>query len=474
MAKYEGTTSGDSIEGSYLADEIYGYGGNDTLYGLGDSDTIYGGDGNDQIWSGWTQKGSRLYGEAGDDVIFAQGTRDRAYGGAGHDQIYIGFSTYYVNDVRVWGGGGNDYFRVSSTNDGTIYGGSGNDTLEVFWTGYGAITVQEDGGNWQIRQEYFGYGGGDPYEITATSVENLIIYASELADNIVTGAGNDYVAARTGANFVDAGAGNDRVSYGANAANTLEGGLGQDTLQAHMYLTPYFVVDSEGNADDGNLSVLAGFEQFAVYGYALADFISLGAQDDMGWGWRGNDTIYGNGGDDVLRGQGGDDLLYGGEGNDRLISGAGADLLYGEAGDDRLVGGTGAATLYGGEGNDRLFARGASVLHGEAGADRFYVKPFVDFSALSTIADFTLGEDRLYLRSDLFHNMPSKGRLPVDTLVFGGVSGSAPQLILTYDAEADMTSLWWDADGEGTAHATQRFLQLSGEVELTHSNIWIF
>ncbi|GGE16503.1 Ca2+-binding protein, RTX toxin-related [Gemmobacter megaterium] len=473
MARFDGSSTDDSLEGSYSADEIYGYGGNDTLLGLGGEDSIYGGDGNDRITSGWSDDGSALHGDAGDDVIFAQSSHDRAYGGDGADRIFIGFSTHFVNGVMASGGDGDDYFRISSTNEADIYGGSGTDTLEVFWTGPGAITVREDGGAWVIRQQPFDFATA-PYEITATSVENLILYASELADDIVTGAGNDVIYARGGANIVDAGAGDDLVHYWANVANTLDGGEGQDTLDARLTLTPYFVVGHDGAVDDGNLSLIRGFEQFEVHGDRGADFISLGGQDDRGWGGRNADTLFGNDGDDVLRGQFGDDVLYGGAGQDRLRAGRGDDLLFGGDGDDRLFAGRGATTLYGGEGEDRIVLKdGSGLLYGDAGADRFHIRPFVNMTAPATIGDFTSGEDRLYLRGDLFHNMPPAGRLDEDLLVFGGVAGGQAQLFLTYDAETDLTSLWWDADGETTDHAPIRFLHFAGEPGLTHEDIWI-
>lgn len=472
MARRDGGPDAEELIGTYEeADEIYGYGGNDTLRGLDGADSLYGGTGNDQIDTGYGN--DRAYGGAGDDVIFGGAGNQRYYGGGGHDVIHMNFS-YVLQRGVAYGGAGDDFISVSNLNQGTVYGGDGDDMLAVLWLSGPGVTVRENAGNWtftQGPQEYL----PDGQTVTAEGIEHLQFYGTDAADDVISGAGDDFLSVRGGANIVDAGAGDDVVAYWANLANTLEGGAGNDLLIAGLNNTPYFVVDSEGNVDDGNLSQLTGFEYFQVYGGWFGDFISLGSGEDSAAGYRGNDTIYGNDGNDSIRGQAGDDQLFGGAGNDTLLSGFGNDLVYGGDGEDRLSSGPGNATLYGGAGNDRLYAgAGPGVLYGDAGADRFYVKPFVNFAAPATVADFTVGEDRLYLRGDLFHDMPAKGRLGADALVFGGASGSAPQFILTYDAAEDATSLWWDRDGDGATHAAVRFLQFAGEPGLSHTDIWIY
>lgn len=472
MARREGGPDAEELFGTFEeADEIYGYGGNDTLHGLDGADSLYGGTGNDWLETGYGN--DRVYGGGGDDVIFGGIGVQRYYGGAGNDVIHMNFY-YSLQRGTAYGGAGDDFISVGNLNQGAVYGGEGEDRLSVLWLTGPGVTVRESAGSWVISQ------GAQTYlpngqMLTAEGIEHLQLYATEAADDIIAGAGNDYLSVRGGANIVDAGAGDDTVAYWANVANTLEGGSGNDLLIAALANTPYFVVDAEGNIDDGNLSDLSGFEYFMVYGSRGQDFISLGAGDDTAHGDRGDDTIYGNDGNDSLRGNAGNDQLFGGAGDDKLLSGRGNDLVYGGDGNDRLWSGTDNATLFGGDGNDRLYAgEGPGVLYGGDGLDRFYVKPFVNFGALATVADFDGGEDRLYLRNDLFADMPPVGRLGADDLVFGGASGNAPQLILTYDSVADVSSLWWDRDGEGATHAAVRFLQLAGDTDVSHTDIWIY
>jgi Ca2+-binding RTX toxin-like protein len=70
--------------------------------------------------------------------------------------------------------------------------------------------------------------------------------------------------------------------------------------------------------------------------------------ENIMFGFGGNDTLtggnltdvlYGGDGDDELNGLGGADLLYGGRDDDKLSGGAGRDLLVGGAGADTLSGG---------------------------------------------------------------------------------------------------------------------------------------
>jgi len=86
-------------------------------------------------------------------------------------------------------------------------------------------------------------------------------------------------------------------------------------------------------------------------------------EDDL-YGLDGSDVLIGKGGDDRLRGHDNDDLLLGGLGEDDLYGGNGRDHLDGGQGDDRLFGGNAADVLKGGDGNDDLY--------GEAGNDKFY------------------------------------------------------------------------------------------------------
>ena len=100
-------------------------------------------------------------------------------------------------------------------------------------------------------------------------------------------------------------------------------------------------------------------------------------------GGLGNDTLYGYGGNDTLDGQAGSDTLYGGEGNDTITDDLGFNQLDGGAGNDILTSRSlsGNNTLLGGTGNDSLNATGLVVnLDGGEGDDNLnasgYLLPY--------------------------------------------------------------------------------------------------
>lgn len=113
---------------------------------------------------------------------------------------------------------------------------------------------------------------------------------------------------------------------------------------------------------------------------------------------------------DLIGGDGHDEI-NGGAGNDILREGLGNGILNGNDGNDDLDGGLGTDKLFGGNGDDILRAGGSipantpvplgqpagdyDRLNGGAGIDTF------GFYGVGTfeIADFTLGEDRLFFDS---------------------------------------------------------------------------
>ena len=83
----------------------------------------------------------------------------------------------------------------------------------------------------------------------------------------------------------------------------------------------------------------------------------------------------------------GQDTLISGNGNDHLDGGTGHDVLRADGGQDTLFGGSGNDTLDGGLGSDHLT--------GGAGSDSFVFKHFSSGDR-DVIADFTIGEDKLF------------------------------------------------------------------------------
>ena len=106
MARYNGTSGADRINGSALADLIYGRDGNDVLNGNRGFDRIWGENGNDV-----------LNGGAGNDSLAGGAGNDLLRGGPGAD--------------RMLGGPGNDVL-VGGTGGDVMQGGMGRDTFRFF------------------------------------------------------------------------------------------------------------------------------------------------------------------------------------------------------------------------------------------------------------------------------------------------------------------------------------------------------
>ena len=164
-----------------------------------------------------------------------------------------------------------------------------------------------------------------------------------------------------------------------------------------------------------------------AYGGDGNDSISGGAFHDIVYGGEGNDVLSGDGGKDVLFGDSGDDTLNGGDWDDDLIGGDGADVLNGGNGNDALSGvnfsrevspeeidllrdeGTpltglslsdaadGADTLDGGAGSDFLLLGAGDTGTGGGGQDSFALYMSQNAEGVTSITDFTPGEDVVQL-----------------------------------------------------------------------------
>jgi len=142
----------------------------------------------------------------------------------------------------------------------------------------------------------YGYGGHDD------------IYASDYADTISGGSGDDLIFAYDG---------RDRI-YGDSGFDTIYGGAGNDTM-------------SGGSGDD---DLYGGSGNDKLFGDTGWDLLSGGSGHDTIEGGSGNDFIEGNGGNDVIWGGPGDDDLFGDSGFDlfEFADGDGFDVI----GDFRL------------------------------------------------------------------------------------------------------------------------------------------
>jgi Ca2+-binding RTX toxin-like protein len=236
----------------------------------------------------------------------------------------------------IAGRDGDDTIRDGDGGPDELVGGRGNDT---YYVTSALNTIWENPGEGidTVRTAVIRF-------VLAANLENLYFTGGAAAfagygnagDNVIVGGGgNDILYGYDGRDTLAGGDGDDYLDGGTGLANTLIGGLGNDT----------YIVGTTGdtiveNAGEGTDTVRA-----AVAVYTLAANL-----ENLSYSGAGNFTGYGNAGDNVI---------IGGAGNDFLWGGAGRDVIAGGVGDDTIDGGTGAANqLQGGTGND-IFIVGA-------------------------------------------------------------------------------------------------------------------
>lgn len=224
-----------ALIGTASGEVLAGQGGDDTILAGGGSDILSGDAGSDI-----------LRGEDGDDVIVAAADNDVASGGSGDDELH--------------GGAGHDVLFGNSGAD-LLFGDSGNDIIEggasddQAWGGDGDDIVLATAGDGNDR--YWGDGGKDTLDYSvATSNLTVNLGTGLMGHGTVMSAttGNDTFYSFE--NFVG-GSGHDVITA-SNAANVMDGGLGNDTFR--------FTTTSAANGD-------------SIYGFQPGDKIDFAAID---------------------------------------------------------------------------------------------------------------------------------------------------------------------------------------------------
>jgi Ca2+-binding RTX toxin-like protein len=134
------------------------------------------------------------------------------------------------------------------------------------------------------------------------------------------------------------------VTDNADLDGTVQGTLGSDLIDES------YTGDPQGDRVDSHDAILpgAGPEDDIIYGFDGNDVINAGSGDDLAYGGDGNDVVFGSNGDDTL---------YGDAGNDEMKGGPGTDTSYGGTGDDTFINDTGENDeQYGGDDSDTFLA----------------------------------------------------------------------------------------------------------------------
>ena len=351
--RLDGWTGDDTLNAGAGDDFLEGGGGNDTLIGGADNDTLIGGAGNDTL-DGGTGADS-MVGGAGDDVYHVDNILDLVVeaSGEGIDTVFTRVALVLPqsveNIVLVGDSGagitGNELDNLIAGNafDNILVGGAGVDTVSY------------------------------AYETNPVTVN--------LATGIATGSGNDSLI---GFENAEGGSGTDTLigTDGANeldgrgAADTMRGGLGNDTYRVDNAGDRVEEVPNEapallalgGGAGGANPvplpTALEGFIDtvIAAISFSLANvanvenlLLAAASAAAAGTGNELENVLTGNELDNTLAGLAGNDTLTGSSGNDTLDGGAGVDTAaYAGARAEYSVPGTASGTVIGPEDTDTV------------------------------------------------------------------------------------------------------------------------
>lgn len=355
-----GNAQDNYIEANKAANSVDGGLGNDDIRGNEGADTLSGGAGKDQLVGG--ADNDSLIGGVGDDTLL---------GGDGADNLS--------------GGDGNDDF-VGDAGADTLAGGLGNDRYFVVLEKTGDTSAQLQD---QINEA--SNGGVDELWLrqsdvltftssTTITLDNNLEYlnASDTTGSNLNLRGNDknnYIIGNNMANSIEGGVGNDTLDGGTASTNDiLVGGVGDDVYRIDD-LTDTIVEDASGGKND----VIESSVTLSLMGYANIENAKLL-----------------------------------GSGNENLTGSNAANQLVGNAGNNQLSGGEGLDTLSGGDGNDIYFINLALVGSSNATAtvkleDTVIEKAnqgideidlIGDFSQLTKVSTLVLGDNIEVLRLD--------------------------------------------------------------------------
>ncbi len=406
-----GTDGADAIQGAYttadLNDTVFGYGGNDVITTRGGDDYLDGGAGNDVLKGG-----------SGNDTYAASPGFDTIQDDSGSLDTILMPAGITADDIHL----------LRHSNAAT--------TLEITIDGLGQINVLNQFNGSGIEQieladnstidltthviETVGTSGNDTINgILAGASTNDVIDGREGNDAMYGGSGNDMYIFSVGTDTISDTAGTDVLSFGAawtpgdisvyrDAGTNLvfSDGNGNSTTILSQYYNSLYSVESAHFSDNTTWNLLT--MQIETHGTSGADNISavsVGNQNEIIYGYGGNDSIHGGTGNNVLYGGDGNDFLYGNSGSDILDGGAGNDTLYGANGDDTYV-----------------FSAGSDIIVDDTGGiDTLAVHGSINFEDLALT---TSGYNLIVTQSSTGDNMTildyfwGSGTYRVETLTF--------------------------------------------------------
>lgn len=332
-----------------IAATVDGQAGTDTITGSAEADTLLGG-----------ADGDELNGGPGNDALSGNGGADDLIGGTGTDTVsYLGTPTAVLVTLDGTANDGTSCPGASCENDNVggivndvenVVGGTGDDTL-IGNDGVNALTGGSTNANTASGNDTLdGKLGNDT--LTGGSGSDTVSYATRPAPEVITASPDDGGAAGENDTYatienITGGGGDDILTERDVDANVLDGGPGDDSINA--------VTEPSGLGDTPQPDTFIGGPGTDTVSYALR----TGADSGTAPITRLTITLDGTANDGVP----GENDNVGGTDNsvEEVVGGTANDTITGNAGDNVLSGGPGADTLDG--------STGADVLNGDGGSD---------------------------------------------------------------------------------------------------------
>jgi Ca2+-binding RTX toxin-like protein len=374
------TNSADHLIGAAGGQNLSGRGGPDEIEGRAGNDTLWGGAGADRLIfrEGGAANADQISDFAsGSDKIVLDASAMTAIGAAGN---------FIAGDPRFWSSSSG---TAHDANDRLIYNTT---TRQIFYdadgNGAGAplllATLQSGATLVATDIEVRGQSGGMGQAVTGTPGADTL--SGTHGDDTISGlGGNDLLVGNPGADSMRGGDGNDTLVSGEGTGLSMAGDLAADTLDGGLGDDVYHVVQDDGDiilADPGGIDTVIAWSNWTL-GPGLEN-LTLGDDAGIGSDGTGNEldnriisateggTISGLGGNDTLIIAGGQNTITarGGDGNDTIQGrGSDSDQLFGDAGNDLLMGRGDFSTMSGGAGADVFPFRHKSVLRRRGRAD---------------------------------------------------------------------------------------------------------
>jgi Ca2+-binding RTX toxin-like protein len=246
-----------------------------------------------------TSAADYLTGSSMDDYLYGYAGNDNLYGLAGNDTIDGGAGV----DVMA-GGTGDDKYWVDDINDIVWeWGGEGYDTIYATFSG-GSYTLP-------VAVEKLEMRSTSACDIYGNELDN-VIFANGAANTLEGGAGNDKLFADAGDDNLGGGDGND-ILDGGSGNDFMRGGLGDDIY--YVDTIGDYISDPIGGGIDTirsnvglqlfdnteNLELFESAINGIAYGNALNNVIRANSSSNEIIGFGGADTMYGHGGADTFK-----------------------------------------------------------------------------------------------------------------------------------------------------------------------------